>query len=226
MNIILVFIITLISFLTCNASIYSDDHYSGTKLLLIVGCGRSGTTFMAQFLKASGLQVEHEAPGADGCVSWPMVVNMYNPFGWPADNVKFHHIFHQVRNPLDVITSFYINLPELNRHEWGFIRSQIPEINPDDPLLVQCAKYWYYWNLKAEYMAEWTYRIENLENVLPEFQSRLNVQFDQENLHRIPNTINHWTPIDYTFTWEDLQSTLPRDLFTDIEAMAKRYGYL
>ena len=33
---------------------------------------------------------------------------------------------------------------------WNYILSQIPEIRISDSHLVKCAKYWYYWNLKAE----------------------------------------------------------------------------
>ncbi len=142
-----------------------------------------------------------------------------------AGDVQFQHIFQQVRNPLDVISSFYINLPDLKRREWAFIRSQISEINRGDTLLVHCAKYWYYWNLKAENMAEWTYRIENLEHVLSEFQLRLGVQLDKIILRNIPNNINHWAKIRHTFTWEELEKALPPDLYFDIKSMANRYGY-
>ncbi|MEI8365611.1 MAG: hypothetical protein WCF65_04250 [Parachlamydiaceae bacterium] len=138
------------------------------KPLLIVGCGRSGTEYMATFLRESGLDINHERIGSDGCVSWPLVVNSFSPWG-PITNEEYIHVFHQVRHPLNVITSWFINLDSLTRDEWVFIRRHIPEIRDHDSLIVQCAKYWYYWNLKAEKMAEWRYRIEDIDSIIPEF---------------------------------------------------------
>src|SRR5262249_4242348 len=67
------------------------------KLLLITGCARSGTTFIADVLWHCGLQVYHEAPGRDGIVSWLMAArDVKTPYGPAYYNYRFKHIFHQV----------------------------------------------------------------------------------------------------------------------------------
>lgn len=38
--------------------------------ILIVGCARSGTHWMARVLRSQGLDVGHERQGLDGIVSW------------------------------------------------------------------------------------------------------------------------------------------------------------
>jgi hypothetical protein len=132
------------------------DHPA--KLVLITGCGRSGTTFMSSFLCASGLKIPHERPGRDGCVAWPMCVDSYRPWGNRSSRAKFQHVFHQVRNPLDVISSWFTNGMEHPRDAsfkfpskktiqeavWDFIQLHVPEITAEDEFLTKCAKYWYY----------------------------------------------------------------------------------
>lgn len=193
--------------------------------LLVTGCGRSGTRFLSEFLEESGYSIKHEKPGEEGCVSWPMSVNSYSPWG-PESEDTFEHVFHQVRNPLAVITSWLINLDDLSRDEWIFIRQHVPEIDPEDSLIVQCAKYWYYWNLLAEEKAEWRYQIENLEEVLPEFMKRSGLVLNRKILRRVPRNINTWKVIQEQITWNDLKSQIPEDLYINIRNMAYRYGYI
>lgn len=218
-------ILGLLLILGC--SFFADPQalYSDTKLLLVTGCGRSGTTFTSQFLTKCGLDIPHEKPGKDGCVSWPMTANFYSPWGPYAENEQFDHIFQQVRNPLDVMSSFYTNIPDLSRDEWHFIRMFVPQISLNDTLLVHCAKYWYYWNLFAEKRSEWRYRIEDFENILDEFQSRIGVALDKNQLKATPNAVNHWLPIENRITWKDLKMGIPEDLFIKVQEMSKRYGY-
>lgn len=126
-----------------------QDLQATSHPLLVTGCGRSRTNYMAVFLEKSGYRILHERLGDDGVVSWPMAVNSLGPWG-PLSEESFDHVFHQVRHPLFVMTSWIVNLHDVNRDEWEFIRRYIPEINLSDSLIVQCAKYWYYWNLLAE----------------------------------------------------------------------------
>lgn len=195
------------------------------KLLLIVGCARSGTSYITDYLNACGIDVAHEAPGKNGCVSWAMVENKYSFTGPSAKNTKFIHVFHQIRHPLDVISSFYFNYSNLNMVEWEFIRRYLPQIRYSDSLLVQSAKYWFYWNLKAESMSEWTYRIEDIEGCLEEFQSRSQLPLSREILRQTPLWANHWNQIQYKFTWQDLQAALPPNLYNSLRTLARKYGY-
>lgn len=44
-------------------------------MLLITGCGRSGTHFTARLLQEIGLDVGHETLGKDGVASWKHIVS-------------------------------------------------------------------------------------------------------------------------------------------------------
>jgi len=195
-----------------------------THTLLVTGCGRSGTNYMAALLEVSGYEIFHERLGNDGIVSWTMSVNSLNPCGI-LSQARFQHIFHQVRHPLFVITSWIINLHDINRFEWQFIRQHIPEIKLNDSVVVHCAKYWYYWNLLAEKKAEWRYKIEDLKEVLPEFMERSGLVFDKNALEKIPKNYNSWITTKNKITWADLKRDLPDDLYQNIRDMTYRYGY-
>jgi hypothetical protein len=71
-----------------------DRHLKHVKYipLSVIGCPRGGTGFMAHCLKQFGLDVGHEALGADGISSWLFAVSDVNlPFGEPgyASNSRF-----------------------------------------------------------------------------------------------------------------------------------------
>lgn len=193
------------------------------KPLQIVGCGGSGTTYTTQYLQAGGLEVDHEIVGNYGYVGWPFVVGFYNWDGVVISGAKFEHTFHQVRNPLKVIST-WLKL-NINRPEWQFIRRSISEIRITDSHIVQCAKYWYYWNRRAEAMSEWTYQVESLDSVLGEFEYRLGVSLDREAMKSIPRNVNAWKGRSIPITWDFLKRSLPKELFQNIQTMAQRYGY-
>lgn len=212
-------------FLLIPLSIIGCEQQVDSCTLLITGCGRSGTNYTAVLLEKSGYAIYHERFGEDGCVSWPMAVNSYSPWG-PISEDSFQHVFHQVRHPLAVITSWVVNLYDLDRDEWVFIRKHIPEIDLEDPLIVQSAKYWYYWNLVAEQQAEWRYCIENLFEVLPEFIDRSGLVLDSKMQGEVPLDFNAWLDTSNKITWLELKNQLPEDLYYKIEEMAIRYGYV
>jgi hypothetical protein len=189
--------------------------------LLITGCARSGTAYITKFLKINNLNVKHEIDGKYGIVSWLMAADSYKaPFGPGANNFLFEHIFHQVRHPLKTIASAS-NEPS---NSWRYIKKYIPQINKTDPKIVKAAKYWYYWNLLAEIKAEWTYRIEDIENQVDEMSLRLNVPLDSSLLEKIPKNANTRNYKD-AYTWSDLKKAIDEELFYNIIEMATRYGY-
>lgn len=195
-------------------------------LVLITGCGRSGTTYTTNLLRTCGLDIKHEDIGIDGSVSWLMAVDSdYTPHGPGSNGTYFRHTFHQIRNPLDVITSFYININNDFLPAWNYIIAYVPEIKREDPSLVKCAKYWYYWNLKAEQKAEWRYRIEDIEEVLEEMSIRLGVVINKNVLNVVPKNTNSWHPIEKKITWKELQQVLSEEDFNNIQQLAIKYGY-
>ncbi len=200
------------------------------RLLLVVSCGGGGTHYTARCLQNMGIHVGHEHVESHGYVGWPFAVGPYDSHGRIVYKPPFHHTFHQVRDPLKVIST-WINsgwASEIDHHAYIFIRGAIPEIKREDPTCVQCAKYWYYWNLRAEEISEWTYKVEDLANVINEFEERLNVNLDKEVMLEVPKTTGRWAEAGVgtvKVTWEYLKGNLPKDLYTNIQNMAKRYGY-
>lgn len=193
------------------------------KTLLVVGCARSGTAYIAEVLKTSGINVGHERMDQDGVSSWALAANP--PFKKRrVDPRKYHfaHTFHQVRHPLKTISSVYF---EQDRHSWNYIMDFVPEIKLQDSHLVKCAKYWYYWNLMAEKMAEWTYRVEDIDKVWDEFGTRIGKGLSPNALEHTQKTVNKRESKKYDFTWEDLSSELDPDLLENIKKLARRYGY-
>ena len=190
--------------------------------VLVIGCARSGTTYMADVFRTCDYRVGHEYLKRNGACSWLMTVDTKQvPWGHPRNGAQFKHIFHQVRDPLKTITSCLGEPPA----SFVFIREHIPEIKPEDSLLTQCAKYWYYWNLKAEAQAEWTYRIEDLEKIWDELEMRLGRKFDKAVLHTIPKTTNTRGVIPYV-SWAMLKEELEPELYDNICKLAQKYRYI
>lgn len=194
------------------------------RLVLITGCGRSGTTFISQALTAAGLDVRHEYLGKDGSASWYMNAESADaPYGCCSTmGLRFTHIFHQVRHPLKTIAS--INHSS-HASSFAYVAVYVPEIDlAHDSRLIQTAKYWYYWNLLAEAKAEWRYRIEDIDAVWDEIGLRLGVFLDRSALDQISRKTNTRGDTG-KLTWKQLKANIPADLFADIQSMALRYGY-
>lgn len=189
--------------------------------LLIVGCARSGTAYIAQVLQKCGLDVGHERDKSFGIVSWSMTVDTRQRlWGPPAAGFRFKHIFHQVRHPLKTIASFHL----ANELSWRYVFKHVPEIKIHDKIIVRCAKYWYYWNLKAEKRAEFTYRVEDIENAFPEMSRRLGIPLDPQVLKRVSKR-THPRPYNLELSWDILYKTLSDDLYDKVVTLAERYGY-
>lgn len=205
-------------------SYFEATEQKEQRYLLITGCGRSGTAFMNEFLYQSGLDVVHEKRAGDhGCVSWLMAADCdWAPWGPLSKDYTFEHVFHQVRDPCKVIQSFY-NFPPLATWEW--ICTVIPEISLTDSNLVKCAKYWYYWNLMAERKAEWTYRIEDIDEAYLEMGKRLKMPLSRMVLSMVPRDTNTRGEAIREVTWDKLKEELDADLYGKVRELAKRYGY-
>lgn len=193
------------------------------KLLLITGCGRSGTGFMSDFLRASGVDAQHEEMGKEGSVSWLMGSDIgWAPWGPLYRDYRFKHIFHQVRDPVKVIQSMY-NLPP--RAKWDWVAESLPQMNSTDSSLTKCVKYWIFWNKMVEAKAEWTYRIEDFDKVYKKMGKKLGLFFDKKVLASIPKDTNTKGPPSRPITWDILREEIEPELFGLLQAEAKRYGY-
>jgi len=189
-------------------------------MLLITGCGRSGTKYISMVLRRAGLDVGHETRlGEDGIVSsfWTVDADRYPGRHVQGPQPKFDVILHQVRNPLRTISS----LTTGSQKSWKWNARYIP-IAEDAPALRKAADYWYYWNLLADARSDWTYNIELLEEEWEEFSRMTGITCTYgeatDGLSKNTNTRPH---IEYT--WTDIKHITP--LYEEIRILAMSYGY-
>ena len=125
---------------------------------LITGCGSAGTKYISRVLKRLGYSMPHERMGHGGSVSFYAV-------GLQEDiRADFDVILHQVREPIASISSIHTmrfwEMDEVSLSGVNILKT-MPQLR-DENYTLQCAKYWYWWNLAAEKMSSQTYRIEEL----------------------------------------------------------------
>jgi len=108
--------------------------------VLITGCGRSGTGYMAKLMQAIGMDVGHEKEGKNGTSDWHGV-----GWNWPT-LAEYDLILHVVRNPLKVFQS----LRGIKQNSWDYIGEFLPEIYDVPKKLEKCMLYWLHWNQWAE----------------------------------------------------------------------------
>jgi hypothetical protein len=193
--------------------------------LLITGCARSGTTFISDVLVAAGLDMPHEFMGKKGSVSWLMCIDDRN-LPWRRHSrygYQFTTILHQVRDPLKTIASIVYTERE---EAFDFYSKHVSQIQPDDSKLEKAVKYWIFWNKKAESIASWRYKIEDLEDIWDEFCLRIGQEIDKQILLSIPKDANHRPskPIQ-KLSWSFLKEQLNENLYNDLQLLAFNYGY-
>jgi hypothetical protein len=182
---------------------------------LITGCGRSGTKYTAKVLQKAGLDVQHEKPGRDGTVSsvWAVEDTWY-PGYHAQKRPEFDLILHQVREPLATIGSLTTAL----QGSWNWNARHIP-IDPKAPSLIKAARYWYYWNLKIEEIAQHRYRVEDMKDEWEFLCMLLGCNCRLPNVSKKTNSREH-----IRVNWLRLSQAVP-DIYTELRTMSERYGY-
>jgi hypothetical protein len=137
--------------------------------LLITGCGRSGTAFIAKILRIVDLEATHEVLFNPVRCSWP-----HEHIGIESSWLAVPHlhklpldvvVFHQLRNPFDVIRSLmgydFFNRPESKAYR-NFVYEHEPSIKKLTTDIDRCIAYWILWNTRVQKRAEFTYQLEEL----------------------------------------------------------------
>lgn len=186
---------------------YSDNDVTG-KGIFIGACARSGTVYMTEVLTKIGYKIGHEVSDIDGSVGYHLAV------------VKPKNCFHQVRHPLKQISSMY------DHQSWGFM-DQVVEIHGHG--LLGCMQYWLKWNELFEEFCVWRYRLEQIQEVWPEFLRRIGHKY--EELPDVPRNTNSremslacMNKEFHNFTWDDLYEC--QDVLAEkIYEKSLLYGY-
>jgi len=186
--------------------------------LLIVGTGRSGTKWTAQALRLLGREVGHERIGPDGAVGWNFVAR--RPYG-DADcrrDARWKTVLHQVRHPLDAIGSLTTHVDAL----WRFVYHEMDLPWQSDPLR-RAARYWVNWNRRAQALAEWTYRVEELRDgteTWAEFKRRAGLP-EGARCPEVPRDLNRRRHREVSL--EDVRAL--GGLGKTVLTLARSYGY-
>lgn len=209
--------------------------------LLIVACARSATMFIARAFCKVGLRLGHEYVGEGGCAShwfardaaWHSVwTDKKAHVGERRSDYTFEFVWHQVRDPLKVITS---NTYTMTRDH----RRWLAEVWPQDfakgrSKLHYAMMYWLLWNQECEAYAQRTYRVEDIDALWSELCAEVGIQSDTvPALDRQMNRPMRWGKpfVDREkikaapdLTWNDLER---EDAITTdrIRALAASYGY-
>jgi len=186
------------------AAIAACDH----KYIVVTGCARSGTGYMAKVLQAAGLDVPHfKAAGRDG-ISSDVVV----PFPCLDDCL----VLHQVRYPLNQISSMQTSV----WYTWQYLESLIDMEGMN--LQRKCMAYWLNWNTIAQRRADFTYKVEHLDHVWTHICSLAGIE--NKGLPDVPKNTNTRKGTFDPLTWEQLEK---EDALTAtaIKDRARLYGY-
>jgi hypothetical protein len=189
--------------------------------LVIVGCGRSGTTYTSKKMKSLGIDIGHERLKKDGISSWYLVSDQFKvPLGPNFEQIKklTLPIVHQVREPLQCISSMLA----IGRISYEFLSNEIPIDFENDSKILRAMKYWYYWNLKAESKAIFTYQIEEFSQILDELLEIGQFSLSTEKFKTDVNT-NSRKHID--LAWSDLNKE-DENLCHKIKELGRKYGYI
>lgn len=193
-------------------------------MFLITGCGRSGTKYTAAVLQSLGIDVGHEQPGKDGEVGWKGLYRLLS--GQPH---SYRKIIHQVRHPLDTISSLRTHTNYLLDSVAQFFPTR-SVVTTTDGKLHRCMEYWYQWNKLAEHQASWTYRIEDFPSAFPALCEVLGLSGFPEKWPEIPDNLNTRRTKRFErfqqepVTWEKLES-IDSELTHRVRELATQYGY-
>jgi len=190
-------------------------------MIIVTGCGRSGTYYMALALQALGFDVGHEQWGTAGQVGFHAAVDLRGAKKgkpWRLERDTSDIVLHQVRHPLGTISSFQT----AQGYSWDFICEHEKAIDRKAPLVLRCMQYWYYWNIKASTYADLTYRIEEIEEAWPEICTLIGIPADTP---RPKETHKGWHKRGHSnLTWADLHEA-SADLCLNIKTAAVDLGY-
>lgn len=191
-------------------------------MLIITGCGRSGTHYTTKVLRSLGLDIYTERLGKDGVADWKLAIEPYRDF-YDGEIIEEAVIIHQVRHPLDTIASLHT----FANISWAFIQCFIP-MSGKEPVLLKAMKYWYYWNLIAQRKSQFTYRVEDLIDNLGEIERLSDYKLKDHSIAlEIPTNISSrtsWSQHPSEVKWGELKEADPV-LGQHIVDLAKDYGY-
>lgn len=124
--------------------------------LVIVGCGRSGTSAVHSQLKAAGFKIGHEVLQEDGGIGWPMLMSRLKDIWQPLNPT----VLHQVREPWSAISS----LTTHKRSLWKAVSKESAGLLEIKNSALRAAMFWINWNKLCMQLTDKFYRVEDLRS--------------------------------------------------------------
>ena len=189
-------------------------------MILITGCPKSATVYISEVLCHLGLDVQHEKLGGDGSSNW-MLAPGKNSQPWEGPCFEdFSVVFHQVREPLAVISS----CQNISEQALNYIKGYMPIETYS--VVENCLAMYCYWNKLAEKISSWRYKIEELEDVFDVFCEKIGhpeLADKKKLMEAIPKNINSAKPYNL-LTWDELENVNKNLTIKTIE-LSRKYGY-
>ena len=209
------------------------------KKVLVVGCPRSGTTYMSAILRECGLKVSHERLGRDGTSSWwfaptrSVIPPGYHPFdgnssrgGSHPDKIgpevyDFGVVIHLVRHPLNACAGIRAHV---TGQAWRYIEAHVG-VGLDVPDPLRSVLFWTRWNrLIVEHAPGAVVRLEHLAEDWPKVAELLSLPPEPpanvvaKNVARPKMKRSNREP----FTWDEIQD---QEAVEEAKELARSYGY-
>ncbi len=193
-------------------------------MILIAACPRSGTLYIAEVLGKMGFDVGHERLHKDGIVDYRLAMGFERLEG--SEDV----LFHQVRHPLNTISSL---VPLLAK---GDIWKKCKECIPEDNVVERAVKFWYYWNRMIEAQRpDFTYKVEDFleREVFDKFCKFIGAFTSLKmvkEVKKVPtdrnSTYNRQVPKGYAkrYTWKDMEEKCGK-WANKARSLGLKYGY-
>lgn len=193
-------------------------------LAVIAGTGHHGSGYTARVLQESGIRTGHEEYYSFHVAPQELIIDS----SW-LSTAKLDEfdgiIWHQVRDPLKVVTSFSTTMHHYVDNQYGNLRRSLMRPMTGDPLTDSMATY-VDLNSIAEQYAERRWRVEDVDaGLVVELAQRVGTTVPKEMAERAISAVSRKTNQHTRATslgWDDLPEVGVKD---ELREMADRYGY-
>ena len=195
---------------------------------VIVGSGRSGTRFIARVLTAGGIRTGHEGWWTP---TGRRQVRLHGDASWCAAfelNAYAGRVFHQIREPLATMRSLAALDVSPHQRDSPWYASRTRHVTFTGDPVVDALSTADRWLVQSERVAEWTWRLEDVDaDLVAEIGRRLGRRVNRGRVEAALSSADRNRKLDrirevYTFGWDDLPDGHAKDR---VRRIAERYRY-
>ena len=165
-------------------------------MIIIIGCGRSGTLYTHRCLTRAGLDFGHERLGMDGGVGWPLALGIeavgYSKGQTFAPYTSTAKRLHQVREPIACLRT----LRGHGNRIWSNVSKITGKLAGENNPLLRAMQYWYRYNAACAPMAEYSYDVADLGVVGSTSRKMVSwsLNVPEETWDNTSSSVNHHAP--------------------------------